>query len=368
MATSSRSAGLLVALIIQGGLCAFSAAALADDRAAENAERIKQMSPDQKDDLRRKKQRFDELSDDEKQRLRDLHAAIVSDPSATELSHTVTRYTRWLSSLEASERSILLDIKDPEQRIARIKELMQQQEERRFRQYFSNLPEDDRKTIYKWLSEFIAAHADEIVQRLPPHVKQRIADAEGDEARRRELFGSWLRWRREFNLPYFKSEDYLDLFKKFSPETQKTIESSAVNALSSEPEDQRTSERQLALQQQRVEELARTALYSRFFPQISQQELLKYYDAMKPDDLRRKQLEGKEGEELRRELQRMYNWEHGGRGGPPNQSGGRGFGPPSGGPSFGPPPGGRGEGMKTKILIRPPGENRPGDRGEKPPP
>jgi hypothetical protein len=336
----------LLRLVLAAALSMLPASSQADDSAAQNAERIKQMSPDQKDDLRRKKLRFDELSADEKQRLRDLHASITSDPNAGDLSDTVTRYARWLSSLEATERSTLLDIKDPEQRIARIKELMQQQEERRFRQYFSNLPEDDRKTIYKWLSEFVAKHADEIRERLPPPAKQRIADAPDDEARRRELFGSWLRSRREFNLPFFKSEDYLDLFKKFSPETQKTIESSAVNALSSDPEDQRTTERQHALQQQRVEELARTALYSRFFPQISQEELLKYYAAMKTDDPRRKQLEGKEGEDLRRELQRMYNWEHGaargGSFGPPGgfgPPGSRGFGPPRGAkPGDTPPP------------------------------
>src|SRR5688572_6967091 len=183
-------------LVLAAALSVLPASSLADDSAAQNAERIKQMSPDQKDDLRRKKLRFDELSADEKQRLRDLHASITSDKNAPDLSDTATRYARWLSTLDATDRSTLLDIKDPEQRIARIKELMQQQEERRFRQYLANLPEDDRKTIYKWLFEFVARHAEEIRERLPPHVKQRIADAEGDEAKRRELFGSWQRWRR----------------------------------------------------------------------------------------------------------------------------------------------------------------------------
>jgi hypothetical protein len=85
-----------------------------------------------------------------------------------------------------------------------------------------------------------------------------------------------------------------------------------------------------------VEQLARTALYSRFPPLISQEELLKFYAAMKTDDPRRKQLEGKEGAELRRDLQIMYNLEHGaprsGLFGPPGGfgPGGRGFGPPRG--------------------------------------
>jgi len=96
-----------------------------------------------------------------------------------------------------------------------------------------------------------------------------------------------------------------------------------------------------------MEELVLTARYSRYFPQVSLDELLKFYAAMKPDDQRRKQLDGKEGEELRRELQRMYNWEHmrsrgpGGWGGPPPGRGGRFDGKDRGGkppPDDRPPP------------------------------
>src|SRR4051794_4123250 len=94
----------------------------ADDTYADNAARLEQMTPDQKEDLSRKKLRFDELSAAEKQRLRDLHVSITTDPNAKELSDTVTRYTRWLANLDPADRSTLLDIKDPEQRIARIKE------------------------------------------------------------------------------------------------------------------------------------------------------------------------------------------------------------------------------------------------------
>jgi len=310
----------------------------ADDYAA-NATRLEQMTPEQKDDLRRKKLRFDELSPEDKQRLRDLHGAIIGDPNAKELESTVTGYNRWLATLDSTERSTLLDIKDPQSRIERIKELMQQQEARRFQQYFTNLPEKDREIIVKWLEDFVSAHAEAIRQKLPSPVRQRIDESADEDAKRRVLFSSWQRWRREFNLPGPATDDYTELFKQFSAETQKMLESSAANDLTKEPEDQRTPERQQALQQRKVEDLVRTAIYSRFFPQISQDELSKFYAAMKSDDPRRKQLDGKEGEELRRELQRMYNWDHGfGRGGPtggPPGSGRGGFGPPGGWP--GPP-------------------------------
>lgn len=335
---------------IVGLLTALSPLASADDFAA-NAARLEQMSAEQKEELSRKRLRFDELSASEQQRLRSLYGMIAADANADELLSTVTRYNRWLSTLEAAERSTLLDIKDPKLRIARMKELMQQQEERRFKQYFANLPSEDRQTIYKWLAEFVVRRADEIVERLPPHIRQRWHD-EGDEVRRREmLFGNWQRYRREFNLPGPSQEDYDALFEQFSSETQKAVASSATSALNAEPEDQRTPQRLQALQRMRMEDIVRTAIYSRFFRQISQDELMRFYNAMKTNDPRRRMLEGKEGEELRRELQRIYNFEQmGGRGGPPG-SGGRGFGP-----NWPPPREGRPE--------VPPGD----DSNSKPPP
>src|SRR5437773_7743026 len=136
----------------QAGPAAGADDSYSDKSYAQNAARLEKMTADQKDDLRRKKLRFDGLSSDEQQKLRDLHASITSDASAKELLETVKSYNRWLATLDSSERSTLLDIKDPQQRIARIKELMQQQEERRFRDYAGNLPEEDRSAIYKWLS------------------------------------------------------------------------------------------------------------------------------------------------------------------------------------------------------------------------
>jgi hypothetical protein len=63
--------------------------ARADDHYAENAARLEKMTADQKDELRRKKMRFDGLNSDEQQKLRDLHAAIASDSNSKELQETV---------------------------------------------------------------------------------------------------------------------------------------------------------------------------------------------------------------------------------------------------------------------------------------
>jgi hypothetical protein len=333
----------------------------ADDSYAANAQRLEKMTAEQKDDLRRKKLRFDALSAGEQQKLRELHSEITSDANSKELLDTVKSYNRWLQTLDSVERLSVLDIKDPEERIARIKTLIQQQEERRFREYAGNLPEDDRTAVFKWLGDWALAHAEAIRGQLPRDMQQRIDAAPDDEARRRALVGAWLQWGQRNASPV--AGDYADLLKQLSPETQKTIESSVTNELNKEPEAQRTPERQQALTQQRIGELVRAARISRIFPQISQDELMKYYAALKSDDPRRKQLEGKEGEELRSALQRFYNWDHGfGRGGTP---GGRGFGP---GPVWGPPPGGpRGDGRGSRGSSKPGERLDENDRGGKQP-
>src|SRR5436309_2734094 len=164
MGRKKLSGWLLIGLAIVCWQRSFSVRA--DDDYAQSAARLEKMTADQKDDLRRKKSRFDALSPAEQQKLRELHASIASDPSSKELLETVKSYNRWLATLDSVERSTLLDIKDPEERIARIKTLMQQQEERRFREFAGNLPEEDRIAVYKWLGEWAVAHADEIREQL----------------------------------------------------------------------------------------------------------------------------------------------------------------------------------------------------------
>jgi hypothetical protein len=351
--TSLRRVAIVLWAVVAGLWSAGSVAA--QESYAENKARLDAMMPEQKEELRRRKLAFDELSDPEKNRLRDLHAAITSDSNADELMATLKSYSRWLANLDPAEKFELQKIADPDKRIARIKELIQQQEERRFRQYFEKLPDDDRKTIYQWLGEFVASHADEIREKLPPSSRQRVNDAADGDPQRRELFFAWQRSRKVPGMPVPGADDYAQLFSRFTEGTQKAIESAAANALSSEPADQRTPERQKLLEKERMEELERTARYSRFFLQVSLDELHKFYNAMKSDDPRRKSLLGKEGDEFRRELQRMYNAERFWGSGPGGPRFGPGWPPPPGSPPL------RGDGR--------PGERPDGDdRGAKPPP
>jgi len=73
------------------------------------------------------------------------------------------------------------------------------------------------------------------------------AEARGDdELRRRAITEGWLRSRRQVSPA---AADYAELLKRFSSETQKTIEACAAKDLATEPESHRTPERQQELEQ-----------------------------------------------------------------------------------------------------------------------
>jgi hypothetical protein len=323
-------------------LIVLTCVALGDDSARQRAARIENMTAEQKEELLRKKQRFEELSKEDQDRLRVLHEAIARDPQAQQLEETAKRFNRWLATLSSPQRAALLDIQDPQERIARIKEVMQQQQEQRFRDFLPTLSQEDREAVRnwlsdKWLADFVMRHEEAVAKNMSREVRDRLNDLPQDDPRRREmLMGSW-------KMQYARNE----------PETpvpnQPAIDE-LLASLSAETRQQLTQPPMDEQRQARVRELVRAAVWSRSPPQVTREELLKFYEGMKSDDPRRERLEGREGDDLYRELMRMWSvermdrWRKGGAG-PPGPRGGTGE-----------PPGG-------KILIK----RRPDD-GEPPPP
>src|SRR3954469_17054935 len=72
-----KQLGLCITVGIAVALAAQARRVAADDAYSANAARLEKMTPDQKDDLRRKKLRFDALSLAEQQKLRELHTEIT---------------------------------------------------------------------------------------------------------------------------------------------------------------------------------------------------------------------------------------------------------------------------------------------------
>ena len=340
----------LVALACVGALVLGGKIASGDESDEQKAARITQMSDEQKAELLGKKERFESLTEAEKSRLVGLHKAVSSEPNALKLEETIRRYNRWLSNLSSGQRAAILKIADPQQRIVKIKELMEQQEKDRFTLFVEEeVTKPDRDAIYAWVEDFVAKNAQKIMHKLPEQSRERLDRIPDEVERRRQLLGTWS-WhlrRRDPDMPMPKKSDFDELFAKLSPEAR-----TRVNALT-----------KADTRDQRLTDLMRAAIVSRNYTPPTRDELVRFYAGMPSDDPRRERLEGLERDNLYEELKRMYNAERFGfRYGRGGRGQGPGPGPRGDGGEFrGERPDGKG-GMKVKIIEGkrpPPGEFPP---------
>ncbi|MEX2561158.1 MAG: hypothetical protein WD403_14650, partial [Pirellulales bacterium] len=107
----------------------------------QRREKVERMTPQEKQQLRRKLDRFAGYPPEEQQRMRDLEAALRADPEADALRQVLDRYDQWLAELPAAERHELLILEGPE-RIERIKQLRGER-----------LGEKDREAVARWTRE-----------------------------------------------------------------------------------------------------------------------------------------------------------------------------------------------------------------------
>ena len=323
-----------------------SALAAHAETEAERAARLQNLTAEQKDELLSKKERFDTMKEEERKRLRELHASIESAPNRSELQQTLSRYYAWLGTLSSIQRDDLRDL-PADKRIERIKELLKQQEMQRFQAFVGNLAEADRQAIFKWLGEFVMQHEEEILEEVVnPDERRRIRGTEDLEARQRMLGFHMAIQRQNPKMPSPGREDFNRLMERLTPETVAQIEQAP-------PLEQ----------PDRVREMVRAAIFSRRSPPpVSGEELRKFYTGLKAEQ--RENLEGLEPEEFKRRLTWMYNAEKRG------WQGGRGFGPPGSGR---PGEASRGDGRRGDSKRGgPPGDRRadgpPPEGQESPPP
>lgn len=307
----------------------------AADNYADQRARLEAMSAEEKEQLQRKKERFEALSESEQKRLRELHSAVASAPESDELQAVMSRYHAWLKTLSSAVRAELLSL-PPDERIKRIKELKQDQERQRFREFANNLPERDMNVVYAWIEAFVGQHEAEYLQRTPPDFRRRLEQQ--TEAERRKALVAGLIWRRWDNdSPKPSERDVAELMPRLSEETRKELARAA------------TKEEKLLV----VRALVRAAVLSKVFPPISDEQRQQVFARL--SSVERERLEQMAPEMMRRELTRMYHAEQF-----REREGWRGWGPPgSGGPRFG--PGRRDEGRGD---ARPEGSRD--DRGEGP--
>ena len=323
------------------------------------------MTAEQKDELLHKKERFDALPDSEKEHLRELHAKIEATPYPRQLHQTLSRYNAWLKTLSSAERAELLGL-ECDERIAKIKDILQRQESLRFREFAGNLPEQDREAIYGWLEEFVDKHEEELnkLAEKSPWSQFRSHSSDDPKRRQRSLMFTLLRRDAEEGVTPTR-EDFAALLPKLSEQTRHELDRT--------PTDRKA---------EAVRELVRAALFSKFMPQVSEDDLRTYF--AKLDSRERERLETLDRDEMPPRIdphvphqpipprwaarlrppagRRRRLWSAPGGGFGP-----RGNGPPRGGD--GPPRGGDGERRGPSGEKGRPGSGRnDGSARPKPPP
>jgi len=305
----------------------------ADDELASRRERLENMTEAEKEELRRKKERFDALDPDEKRRLHGLHDEICRHQHADRLRRVMGLYYEWRKTLTPGQRAELSSL-PPEKRIERVKQLMQQQQARQIRELVNTpLTPEDVRAVFTWLHEYAQRHEAELLALLPDDAKRHLERIKDAKMRFRVLLFALQRHRSGSKAPTPDEQEFERLAERLSKEARKALESVEDN------------DKKFLLVQQWI----RAAMVSRMMPAVSKETLQKFF-AEDLTQAEREHLEGLPQDRAHAELRKKY-YEHrfkrpgghwrppfhqrpgGGSGGPHRRPGGphgdrRGDGPP----------------------------------------
>jgi hypothetical protein len=271
----------------------------------------------QQEELIRKKRRFDRLSTREQDRLRDFSKELEADPAREDLLRVMNSYHEWLQSLRPGKRAELLSL-PADERIARIREVLEEEEKERFQRYVrSALTRDDAGHVSKWFQDVIGRRENQLEARLTDDVRAEFKNR-SDSYRRIRLTMTWLQ------LP----PGELGLSDKEIEDLKSQLSSSAVSAIKEQTDSLNRD--------QLIREFINAAWVSRMRgggpPRIAESDLWDFF-SNSLDAEARSRLEGLTSERMRRELRFLYIRYGGGRsrrgGGGENRGGSRSGGAPT---------------------------------------
>lgn len=259
----------------------------------EAARRIENLKPEEKTRLIQKNERFTALSPQEQERLRRLHEQLEDAPRAGRLLTVLDRYSRWLKTLSAAQQSELMGLPIDE-RLARIREIQQQQIQSQFWDLAWQLEKDDLRTIDAWMEDFVARRQEEILTKIDPGAATWVlSEPDGRSRRGRLVWSVFAPWGGQRPIEFSESmyEDFRLLAERLSPTLQHQLTL------------QRTDEDRRKL----ILTCARFALYSRFAPPTPKDEELSRFYATKLPPEERERIEKLEPQQMKRELTKLYH-------------------------------------------------------------
>ncbi|RCS40709.1 hypothetical protein DTL42_25430 [Bremerella cremea] len=315
----------------------------AQESESERAARIAAMSDADKLSLRNKLERFERLPTAERERLLNLNAELEQRPDGPELRELMHRYYDWLKTINSGQRQELQEL-PAQERIAKIKSLLDEQERGRFFALMKNIMTDvkheELDDIHQWIvDDWLVKDRDRILayeEKLYEHkpwLRSRLA--EKSLSPNRKVYDLWVNMYGVPGIPDImpSESDFEELKSHLGEKTRKKLES--------EPDRQ----------QSLLVQLMRAAIVSQFRTRVDDEDLKKFYAELPEKD--KAELAGFPPERFNFELRKRYREENGRRfvgnrppGPPPwdrdNRRGdGRG-------------PEGRGPGMRGERGPRPP--------------
>lgn len=280
----------------------------ADESLAARRERLERLPPSQANELLEKKRRFDELQPEQQDQLRRLHDQVAHDEQAERLQQVLARYVDWLKTLPSGQRAELLSL-PADERIAKIKELMEDERMQQFRRFAEQPPpEEDMKAIVQWFGEFFERNRERILAEMPVARREAIEKIKGAKLEPVALYFRYLRERvPDANTRIVPSDEEIkDLESKLSDATKKILEQSPAS------QKKFTLLRWIGM-----------AMFNKAAGKISEEELSRFYkDDLAPKE--REHLDNLPAEAARRELRQIYfrhQWKKGGDDGRPPFSG-----------------------------------------------
>ena len=143
----------------------------ADDGLEQRRARVAAMSPEEKAALQVRWDRYQRLTPAERQRIARLHEAIQADPQAERLRGVMRRYVEWLG-------------KQPPYVRAQLVEMPVAERVRALRKLAADVSPEDRRKAVEWLDQQVAALESKASQAIPGDRRQFLARMPAEQRRR----------------------------------------------------------------------------------------------------------------------------------------------------------------------------------------
>jgi hypothetical protein len=251
---------------------------------------IKSLNPSDQYELQRKYERFLDLPPPEQKRLRQLHEQIQQDPNADELRSVMDHYYQWYKLLPSYSRSDLTSLSTAEERINWIKNRLEAD-----KSTITNRPPPgkDSDKLWAWMEAYANKHEKSFIETLHQWLNNALSKMTL-AARHRAVM--WMMWQRPPGGPNTTTQlsdaDFGDLRSGFTSETQKLLEA--------KPQSE-----QFHIIQNWARYLLRQKFGSNMRELVDDKELADFFEK-KLDDADRDQLMNLSGDEMQRELLRLY--------------------------------------------------------------